>query len=296
MALIRVPRKQHTVSRVVLRRFAWRERLAVYDRDKDVLGPKAPGGAFWTEHFDGHDPLGAEERAGAIESRIPKVLQQVDRRTVLDDRDAIAALIDLMALHWARSPALRLAHERIKAAVIEDSKHKYAGQDAVRGRAFTQRTGLHATSPSELAWINDKLHDIAPAVAEQWWSDRSTLNFESARDIMGRHKLQVGYFDDPLLVIGDAPVIVRDSDATGYGPHQGIALGDAAEICMPISPTVLIALGPESRAVKLESSAAERFNEMQVRSFVRWLGARPLGQADSWIRARLQPSRTYELR
>ncbi|MCF6506855.1 DUF4238 domain-containing protein [Blastococcus sp. MG754426] len=293
MSLVRVPRKQHTVSRVLLRRFAKGGTLTAYDRQKDVLTQKGPGGAFWVEHFDQHDPLGAEERAGAVESRVPEVLARVDGRTVLDDDDAVSALIDLMALHWVRSPAVRMAHERVKAAVVSSSKRRLASQEALLSLAFTQRTGLHAATRGELEWMNEQMHEIEPKLAEEWWSDRLILNFRSARQIMGRHSLQVGYFDEPVLVIGDSPVIVRNADGSGLGPHQGVALGDASEICMPIGPQVLIALGPASGTVQFDSAAADRFNEMQALSFVRWLGAAPSSPAESWMQERLRPARTY---
>lgn len=109
MDLHRPPRRQHTVSQVILRKFASRDTLTVYDREKDVLGPKAPRGAFRVEYFDRHDPFGAEARAGAIESRVQKVFPLIAGRTVLDHEDAVCTLIDLMALHWARSPAMRMA-------------------------------------------------------------------------------------------------------------------------------------------------------------------------------------------
>lgn len=290
-AIIRVPRRQHTVSQVVLRKFARHGQLTVFDRDKSVVCCKGPRGAFFVEDFERLRPVDAEERWGSIESSMPRIYSLIRARTVLHNEAAVATLIDLMAVHWVRSPAIRLAHEQVAAAVIEDSFRKYESQAPVLSRAYTQRTGLIASSAGELEWTNAELHKIAPEVREKWWSDRAEVNFEQAREIFRRSHLQIGYALAGDFLIGDAPVITRKDDHDGLGPHQGVAIGDASEICMPIDPEVIIGLGPEPAMLDLDREAVERYNGLQIRTFQRWLGSRPEGPSDHLMRTAI-PART----
>jgi hypothetical protein len=290
-AIIRVPRRQHTVSRVVLRRFARNGELTVFDRDRSIVCCKGPGGAFFVEDFERLRPVEAEERWRPIESVMPRIYSLIRARTVLEDEAAVSTLIDLMAVHWVRSPAIRLAHERVADAVIENSFRKYEGRPALLSQAYTQRTGLMASTAGELEWTNAELHNIAPGVREKWWSDRAEVNFVQAREIFGRSHLQIGYACADDFLIGDAPVITCKQDHNGLGPHQGVAIGDASEICMPIDPKVIIGLGPEPAVIELDREAVERYNGFQIRTFQRWLGSRPGGPSDHAMRTAI-PART----
>lgn len=290
-AIVRVPRRQHTVSQVVLRRFARNGQLTVFDRDKSIVCCKGAGGAFFVEDFERLRPVEAEERWGPIESAMPRIYSLIRARTVLKDELAVSTLIDLMAVHWVRSPAIRLAHERIADTVIENSFQKYEGKGPLLSQAYTQRTGLIASTAGELEWTNAELHNIAPEVREKWWSDRAEINFEQAREIFRRCHLQIGCARAGDFLIGDAPVITRKNNHDGLGPHQGVAIGDASEICMPIDPEVIIGLGPEPALIELDRGAVERYNGFQIRSFQRWLGSRPEGPSDHSMRTAI-PART----
>src|SRR4051794_27751284 len=65
--ILRVPRRQHTVSRVVLRSFTWDNKISVFDRQRDLIHAIGPGGAFYVENFEQHDAVVAEERWGRVE-------------------------------------------------------------------------------------------------------------------------------------------------------------------------------------------------------------------------------------
>ena len=222
---------------------------------------------------------------------MPRIYSLIRARTVLDDEAAVSTLIDLMAVHWVRSPAIRLAHERIADAVIKDSFRKYESQAPLLSQAYSQRTGLVASTAGELEWTNAQLHNVTPQVREKWWSDRAEVNFTQAREIFGRSCLQIGYARAGDFLIGDAPVITRKTDHDGLGPHQGVAIGDASEICMPIDPALIIALGPVPAMVELDRAAVERYNSFQLRAFQRWLGSRPGGSSDHSMRTAI-PART----
>ncbi len=72
-SLIRVPRQQHTVSKVVLRKFRRDGVLTVYDRQSNVIACKGPNGAFFVENFESLRPVETEERWSEVETKMDRV-------------------------------------------------------------------------------------------------------------------------------------------------------------------------------------------------------------------------------
>ena len=261
----------------------------VFDRERDILHPTGSRGAFYYEDFIAHEPLAAEQRWGAVEQEMRQVYQLLARREVFNHPQAVATLRDLLAVHWARSPAIRLMHERVGAGVAEDQRRAWAARPDLLARAFTERTGLAPAGPEALDWINQQLHVLDPGVPERWFSDRNQIHYGHARDRFARSPLQIGYAADGEFLIGDVPVITLRPGHHGTGPHQAVALGDATQILMPISPTVMISLGPESLEVDLAQDAVEQFNLLQMRSYIRWVGCRPGSAAHQQLRSLTNP-------
>lgn len=289
--LVRLQRRQHTVSRVVLRRFAWHDKITVYDRRSDAIYSKGPGGLFH-ERYDRHDPVTAEERWGRIETKMPRVYKLLDERRVLDDEDAVETLLDLMAMHWVRTPAMRMAHEQVRHTVVAASMRDLSTKPQLLASALKQQIGLVAAGQGELDWYNARLHqNVFTGQGEKIFSDRVGENYEKVRAILARSRLQIGYADRMDFIIGDAPVVTLKRDHDGVGPHQGVAVGDASEICMPISPRILIGLGPTPKEVTLDSEIVIRYNSLQVRGFIRLLGCQPGGPSDLAMRRHL-PARS----
>lgn len=292
--IVRVPRHQHTTAKVVLREFTRNRLLTVFDRDSSSILCKGPDGAFYIDNFESIRPLEAEERWNTVENRLKPIYDLIRKRALFDDAAAVDTLIDLMALHWVRSPAVRLAHEQIADQVVEASRQRYRHADSLLSHAYTRRTGLIASTRGELDWINDQVHYTAAAEQrEHWWSDRLLSNFDEARKIFGRSTIQVGFAHGTDFIIGDAPVITRKEGHDGLGPHQGVAIGDAVEIVMPIARDIIIGLGKEPAYIEVDRRAVERYNQFQVRTFQRWLACRPLGVSDKAMRKYI-PARTIK--
>jgi hypothetical protein len=78
----------------------------------------------------------------------------LDTGTALGDPAVEDLVREVVALHWARSGAMKLAHadatERVKARSIE----KLAADPEFLRWAMKKSTGLHATGAEALAWFN----------------------------------------------------------------------------------------------------------------------------------------------
>lgn len=270
--------------------------LTIYDSEQRGFFSKGPRAAFHMP-FDRHDAIGSEERWGEIEDQGPKMYAALEARTAVGDPGSEAILRDVLALHWARSGAMKAAHEQVTEQVTRRSIENLARYPGLLERAMLKSTGLHATSAEALDWFNQEVHRRAVAQnSEEWWSGRNARHFAEARTMMEKWSVQVGYA--PIgaeLIISDAPVVTVKSGHHGLGPHQGVALGDASEICMPLGPGVMVALGSEPKTVDLTPDIVDRYNDLQIRARIRWLGCRPSGPAEAALRVVLpvrDPSRS----
>lgn len=278
-------RRQHVVSRVVLRRFMADRTLSVHDREVDSIYRKGLNGVFH-DYLDRHDSWAAEQRWAVTEAHMPRVYDLIDQRAVLDDADAIETLRDLLAVHWIRTPGIRALHRQLGAQVAARSRAKYAQQPDFLVRAFTQRTGLQPTGVASLEWINAQVHATAlHAIEEEEFSSMLARAYSFARAVFARRELQIAYTRGADLMIGDAPVLTLKTGHTGTGPHQGVALAEAKVIVMPLSPTVLIGLGPQPATIALTDDEVRSYNSPQIQAATRWIGCHPGGLSDRWMRA-----------
>ena len=286
--LARPATKQHTVSQVVLRQFTVRQEMSVYDARRQVFMRKGPRAGF-NMSFDQHDPFGSEALWAATENQIPKMYASLHARSAVGDPDAEDLIRDVLALHWARSAAMKAAHERVLQEVAERSIARMSQESKLLQRGMQQATGLHASGPEGLEWFNRSVHSrLMEENREHWWSERNAHHFSEAKAIFRKWSVQVGYAEQGSdFIISDAPAVTLKPNSTGAGPHQHVALGDANEVFMPVSPTILIAVGPVRATLDLTRDTVERYNRLQLKAHVRWLGCRPDGPADRYLRKSL---------
>ena len=202
----------------------------------------------------------------------------------LADPAIVDLLRDILAMHWARSPATKAVHEQVGHDVFQESRLKYARDPELLGRVFRWRTGgLYPAGVSSLLWANDELHRLPPEVLEQWFAERNAAHYQEARDHFANLQVQIGYADGADFLIGDVPVVTRKPGHPGLGPHQDVALKDANTVSMPLSPNIIIALANEPAIERLSAEHVAHFNQMQTKSFIRFIGCRPGGPSDKQL-------------
>jgi len=289
---VNTPRNQHTVSKAVLKQFSVRDKIAVFDRQRDLLLTTGRKSVFVFPDFIAHDPSTAERRWQTTETRMGKAYQLLRSGSPMDEATT-ETLRDLLAVHWTRSPATKLMHEVILGQVTQERRDLLARDPDHLRAAFVSRTGLEPTGPGALDWVNDEIHRLRHGVAEQFFSDTSARFYEQAKNVFSSSEIQVAHAPQRDLLIGDAPVVTTKPDHLGFGPHQGVPLGEATSIAMPIACDLLIALGPTPAQVTLSSEQVQMYNNMQTGSFVRWLGCRPEARQLAALRAATKPGREY---
>lgn len=278
---------QHTVTARVLKEFADQDgKLAVFDGANRQRRLLSPGAGIFETSFDSYDSRGTEERWNLFETRFPAALQLVHDRTATNEPWAVEVLKDMLALHWTRSRGMTKARDAAAGRFF--ARHRHTNPDVRPDRlaaAFLQRTGLIASSRSELEWMNDKIidefqrHELA-----KFHSHQNAANFAAARTRFEALDFAIRYSTGKELAIGDCPVITTIDGRAGAGPHQDVGILKAGHIAMPITPHALAVLGVVPSADELLDNDIDRYNAFQWSTFDTWIAARPEGTADERLK------------
>lgn len=275
------------MSRFLIKGFADDQgRVAFFDRAADRHRRVPFGSRIFETLFDAHDPAETEKLWGRIESRAGEVLARLHGRPTLQPGDD-ETLRDLIAVHWARSRGMMTARMSITSQVAENSITNVLDQHLTMvASAYRQTRGEDPATVQDLVDYTTQLHERSIREGSSaWHSDRNPLNLEGARTILGGWKVQLGLAPEGSeFVIGDSPVIVMKSGHDGVGPHQGVALGDANQIAMPISPRILLGVGPTNEINTVTPDVARWYNERQWQGAQHWVIARPGGIEEGFMR------------
>lgn len=284
---LRPARGQHTVTKRVLKGFADSAgRLAVLDRAYGQRRLYSPGAGIFKTYFDTWDSRGAEERWNLFEVKFPAVLSHVKDRATTLDVETTSVLKDMLALHWlrsrgmveARNQAVERTFRRYRRTALDMRPDELAA-------AFRQRTGLIATSRSELELIMNRIIDeFRENELGKFHSEQNSEYFKVARTRFEKLDLHLHHTATRDLTIGDSPVVITIDGRAGGGPHQSVGIMKASHIAMPIAPNVLVTLGTESPQTQLTDSEVNSYNDLQWSTFDTWIAAQPGGTADQRLK------------
>jgi Protein of unknown function (DUF4238) len=273
-------RDQHTVSRVLLRRFADERtsQLAILDLATGTTRQRGSRGFGYEQDFIRHNTMAAEQLWKKVEDKLPSAFAAIDSGAAVLANDEAEIVKACVALHWARSGAMSAAHSRIYNDVLGDHLQRLAYQPEILNLVFLQNTGLHAAGPQARLWALDLLSEGLPSVQNgQFFSQRVPLYYRWAVDRFRTMNLEL--LDSPPgweFCISDTPVLTLREGQPGTGPHQGVALGDATVIAMPVGPTTAVALhGAVDRRVEATVEVMRALNRYQIAAARRRVVYRP---------------------
>ncbi len=221
------------------------------------------------------DALAVEAVWGQVESRLPEALKVLDLGGVVNAGSRVEeTLQDCLAVHWARSKAVRAVH----ATVLSQARSELRGQldalpEGVLDQVSAELYGLVVEGPVARADVLDQAVMGSSALG---FGERVVAYFRRARDRNRKARLEV--YDcapgSPDLVISDCPVLSPNHHGTALNPRQGSGLG--AEVGMPLGPRVAVSLratGPRRR--RIGSAEVQQLNAMQEQVTDRYLYRRP---------------------
>lgn len=278
-------KRPHTVSREILGGFAQssisakKGKIFLLDRTTRKAAPMAIRNCFT---LPGFMPPGVDARKEAewsvIERWIPPSLNALfewaDGGQPPDD-ETVSRITDIIALHWARTPAMIIAHDNVSAPRVQAVLNRL-DRDDVRNNVFRQLTGLEPVGYQASLIAESHIKESVSEVVMDSWIALVDRSIEYARNKFRRGYLHLGIAQEGDFIIGDAPVITMKKGHAGLGVHQGVALGDATSIIMPFSSRIIVGLkSKEHEVVKLSAQQVSEVNSRQKKSFIRQIGVPP---------------------
>ncbi|MDO3398074.1 DUF4238 domain-containing protein [Nocardioides sp. SOB44] len=292
--IIRPVKRQHTVTERLLKGFAGVDgRLAVFDRAYKQRRMHPPGAGIFVTEFDRWDSHGAEERWNEFENDLPVALARVAQGTALHHHDTVETLRAIVAVHWLRSRSMMRAREQALDRFL--GRYRRAAPDTraeFLAEAYRRRTGLIASTRSELEWTLDEIiKEVLGEDLDRWHSERDVEYLKIARGRLDQMPIRIHSATGADLVIGDSPVAITIDGRAGAGPHQNVGIEEADQIAMPIAPDTLITFGATNLASMLSDEDVAYYNELQWGTFEVWIAARPGGTGDQRLRSEAAVSR-----
>ncbi|TFD68497.1 DUF4238 domain-containing protein [Cryobacterium ruanii] len=240
-----IVRKQHLISKVLLRRFArpngdllsFDLRYGKHPLTKNVSS------IAWRQDFVAHLPNQAERLWESVEAQLPTALTAAtDGSMTARDEDVLKQAI---ALHFFRRDATKLAFD---ASLIRSLSRPIAdvSTDSVTGSDLGSQESLlrrHVVE-SSAEWFQECIEDL----------------FRRGSKLIQTTELEVLTVSEGELLMSDQAVLSFTSD----GGAGNLPFTEAATHLLPIGRQHAIAIAPKSGSVLLEQKFVEQLNRAQI--------------------------------
>lgn len=275
--------RQHVVSRVVFARFTVDRNVEVEDvRKPGRWRLKSPSAVGYVVDYVRHDSADVEAVWQQTETLLATALAELDRGGLPEQGSRTEQTVkDCLALHWARSHSFKAAVDGAWERVRRISAEDLARRPELLARVFAQRTGRDDPTPQDLADVNNDLHQGPEDIVNgRHFSERVRHFYAKAQAKFADRSLQVGRCpsDTRDLVISDNPVVTPSRHKPGLNAEQGVALGDAYAVGMPLGPRLFVSLTDRPDVARIGDAQAAVLNDWQASVRRTHLIRRPLGE------------------
>ena len=266
---------QHVVSQVVLKQFTepWGQkrelllaRLSVRHPERRVVrgGPKRFGKIPDYLRFASSS---AEDLWGAVETRLHEPLEVVKQGGTVDGTGHRAAIYDAIVLHLVRSIQTAALHEASWLQFREQTRQHWLTRPADLQLQHIVRHGYWTSDPARLSRMLDEYMREREGLVTSGALFRVSLEdrFERLRAGFRAFDLKILSSGAAEFLIGDAPVLLMRAGHGGLGFFDGVGVGNADEIVMPLTPRHVAVLGQGSDSREATPAEVERYNTLQVR-------------------------------
>jgi hypothetical protein len=269
--------EQHVVSQVLLRNWCdvtpQGPRMGYYSLAFGAQKPASPVSVAKVEDFIEIDSSETEDLWGTVETRLPDAMVAIGLGKGLTDAMCVQTLKDLVALHYARSLDVLDAYQASIPEFILKAKAAYLADHALLDRLHqmtTGQTGGLVDDAERVAFVNDFFSRFESIhVSGSYFRFRVEHYFKEAKKIVSTSNVQILHAQaGSEFLIGDVPVVTSTAGAERRGIQDGVPIGDAATIVMPLSPEISVAIDAVATEVTVDSSYVRQLNIWQL------LGAR----------------------
>jgi hypothetical protein len=277
--------RQHVISQVVQRKFVGnvppRGRiLAKYDltglawRQLELTGTNGVG---YIKDFVPVDSRAAEALWQEVERRLDPAIAAALNGTALADPAHLSILRNAVALHFVRNPQTLAVHNDSFADALANHIDRASSQP-LAAQAFLDKYGLYPAGPEAMRLGAESMVERLVKLHQDGGLFRLSVQrmFEKVSDRFGVRGVEIltPASAEKEFLLGDVPAITIDRAGT-YGVLHGVTVDDAEKIVMPLTPRLLVAIGPSDGARAIADDEVDSYNEMQVRAAREYVLFRP---------------------
>lgn len=270
-------KRHHIVSRGYQRLFADGERIHLIDKSTLKYKPAGTRDAFWRKHFNSYrqDGQWSDELEDEWQIRenlsLPAARRIANRKDKSDDRELIKVLV---AVHYSRSYVMDMLIQREFDRLQERFPTDMAASDRLHAK-FTEQYGRDPDVGELEALANERV--AALIEGRSFNVEQMAEGFNKTLEILEPFHVQLVWPQSRQLhfLFADMPVTHSHDDGR-IGGLGGVALGDATQIYLPLSPWALILFTHKPFAdCPLVDHQVVQLNRRTWDGAVRFLGAHP---------------------
>lgn len=274
--------RQHVISQVVLRRYtevrAAGKRLARTNLATGQVELITTNAAGWIRDFVPVDSKATEDLWQQVETRLNPAVDAALNGTAMGNSTYLKTLKDAVALHFIRNPQTLDVHNKSFKDAL-DGRIDEIATTPLAAEAFRRKYNLAPASQGDLR-----------RGAEAFLGPMVTLHREGGLFRLSVQRLYEKVCDrfdnrgveiltpasaNREFLIGDEPAITLKHSAGEFGISRGITVDEADEIFMPLTPRLLVVVGPPNAARPLSDNEVDAYNKMQVREAKDYVIHRP---------------------
>jgi hypothetical protein len=276
---------QHVISRALLR--SWTSpfqasaepQLMHHDLASGAAKPRTVGQIGYVKDFVQIGSESVERVWQRVENRLPTAIAAAENGSILANPEFQRVLRDAIALHFARNPHTVEVHaaswRNAYATQVDTIARTPLAMEAFRrkysGIVPAGEQGLRLGAEAVLSGLTQA--EESGALFRLIVEDR----FDRAIELLGQTPLELvapANPDDEFL-IGDVPAVTFDAKLNAVGIREGVALTAGDTVMLPLSPRLVVALGPTLQAASVPTGAVDRINQLQVKAAQTYVCYRP---------------------
>ncbi len=296
------PRRQHTVSQGILRRFTdpSTRQLELYDLKFEKHYLKFPSQVGFALDFVKHDPVETEQSWPSVEDELPAFYEALENRSLLDSAETIDLAKRIIALHVVRSLTRWAVHEVVIERARDGVVRSLLEKPQILEIAFRRSTGFYSAGPDSIRQQAERGADAAVESLNdhKFWQSRLMANIEELNNFLLPRSIQVLEVCDESneFLIGDDPAPTLMDGYVGLGPLAGVTYANTTSIALPVSPRFAIALKDEPEWIVATPEIVHFLNRVELSYAQRRVfynpnsSLRPLAQRASAARGERNPA------
>jgi hypothetical protein len=275
-------RRQHVISQVVLRKFVEQlrpgkvlARVELASGQIDLIGTN---GAGYVDDFVPVDSEATERLWQQVEGRLNPAIAAALNGTAFGNPTYLSTLRNVVALHFVRNPQTLTIHNRSFADTLDKQVDQLADTEFA-AEAFRREYHLEPAGPEAQRLGAEASQERLITLHREGGLFRLSVQrlFEKVCDRFDAKGVEIL---TPATVtkeflLGDVPAITIAQATGAFGLSQGVTVDEADKIVMPLSPRLLVAIGPPDAARTIADDEVDSYNEMQVREARDYVVYRP---------------------